>query len=87
MSEAALQRKCVKWAEEHNWWARKFSSPGRAGVTDYIFARDGKVFFAEFKVKGKPLRPLQRREFWLMTNACLRVLRIESLEEFIVAAS
>lgn len=51
--ETDIEGKAVKYAEERGWWAAKFVSPGRRGVPDRIFIRDGRVLFIEFKKDGK----------------------------------
>jgi hypothetical protein len=57
--EAKLQAMCRKYAREHGWWAAKFTSPGLAGVPDFIFIRARRVIFIEFKAPGKKPTPLQ----------------------------
>lgn len=38
--EADLQERCVRWARERGYWARKFSSISQRSVPDYLFAKE-----------------------------------------------
>lgn len=81
--EKDIQGPCVKKARASGWWARKFSAaPGRTSVPDYIFARDGRVFFVEFKAPGKKPTPKQVEEHARMREAGLSVYVCDSLALF-----
>lgn len=58
-----IEAKTVKYARKHGCYARKFSSPNRRSVPDYIFITPtGIVFFVEFKSPGKTPTTGQERE-------------------------
>lgn len=48
---------------------RKFTSPGAAGVLDWILVNNGKVLFLELKAGGKHPSPAQQREIDRLTHA------------------
>lgn len=60
--ERKIERQACDTAEAHGWWQRKFTSPGRRGVHDRIFAKDDRFCLIEFKVPGETLDPLQVEE-------------------------
>lgn len=82
MSEAKVVKACVNWAKEQGYWARKIVYPGRRGAKDYIFAKDGVVFFVEFKKEGKKQEPLQAYEHQLMRQAGLDVWGCDNFHAF-----
>lgn len=59
--ETDIEGEAVAFAKRHGWWATKFTSPGRRGVPDRIFIRDGVVMFIEFKRPGETLRTQQEK--------------------------
>ena len=62
MREKQIEQKLVKAVKEKGGLALKFVSPGFNGVPDrLILLPGGKVAFAEMKVTGEKLRPLQAR--------------------------
>ena len=73
MLERDLQKKCVAYARKNGWWARKFVAQGRRSVPDYIFAKDGRVVFVEFKRSGEKATELQEEEHKAMRAAGLVV--------------
>lgn len=81
--EKDIQAPSVRKARRAGWWARKFSSqPGNTSVPDYIFARNGRVFFVEFKAPGKDATDRQKEEHKLMRAAGLTVYVCDTLELF-----
>lgn len=62
MRERNIERTCCAYAEKRGWWHRKFKSPGRRSAPDRIFAKEGVVFFVEFKAPGEKATPLQSIE-------------------------
>lgn len=63
MLEREIEKAVCKYAESKGFTQYKFSSPAHAGVPDRLFlGPHGRVFFIEFKAKGKKPTPLQDRE-------------------------
>ncbi|CAB4140461.1 VRR-NUC domain containing protein [uncultured Caudovirales phage] len=62
MLEKQIEQKVCDYAKERGLLVYKFTSPARAAVPDRMFvARNGVVFFIEFKREGqKPTVPQQR---------------------------
>ena len=71
--EKDLEAKANRYAEKFGWWQRKFKSPGRRSAPDRIYARNGRVFFVEYKRYGKSPTELQAREHKKMRQAGLTV--------------
>ena len=84
MREADLERKCCEWAKAHGWLAFKFVSPGRAGVPDRVYLRNGHAVFVDFKAPGKKPTDLQ----WLLISriryAGFSVLVCDDFETFML---
>jgi hypothetical protein len=59
MRESVIETKVSDYAKSHGWGCYKFTSPGRSGVPDRLYIRNGIHIFIEFKATGKQLRPLQ----------------------------
>jgi hypothetical protein len=79
--EREVERPAKDFAEEHDWWVAKFVSPGRRGVPDDVFIRDGRVLFIEFKRPGKDLRPQQRKRIREMREHGAEVHVIDNLAD------
>lgn len=60
--EQKIEKEACRTAEAHGWWQRKFTSPGRRGVHDRIFAKNNRFCLIEFKAPGETLDPLQVEE-------------------------
>lgn len=73
LNESYIQRECVRYAKARGYWARKFSSPGRRSVPDYIFSKKfGQaqvMWLEEFKAEGEKPSTLQLREHTRCRNA------------------
>jgi hypothetical protein len=41
-----------KWAKDHGWWTRKFTSPAHRSVPDRIYGKNGVMKFIEWKRFG-----------------------------------
>ncbi len=67
--EADLEKKLTRWAKDNGILTYKFVSPGKRGVPDRIFIRNGKVVFLELKAPGEYPTPLQMREIGVLQNA------------------
>lgn len=60
MLEKEIEKAVCDYAKSKNVWVRKFLSPANTGCPDRIFiTQTGKVFFIEFKSKGKKLTEKQ----------------------------
>lgn len=93
--KGGVQDRCVKYARDQGWYARKFKSPANKAVPDFLFAKrvshikDGIVsdkrlsFFVEFKAPGKKPTPLQLEEHAEMRAAGLVVCVIDNVEVFV----
>lgn len=57
--ESALERKIIRYAKSTGWIALKFTSPGKRGVPDRLFFRNGSVVFLEIKAPGRKPTVLQ----------------------------
>ena len=81
-----LERDIESWskrvAHREGWWVRKFTAPGRRAVPDDVFAKSGRVFWAEFKATGKKPTPLQLEEHKKMLAVGLTVYICDSREQF-----
>jgi len=81
MREGYIQKKVKDYAETKGWLARKWSSPGRRSVPDYIFFRKGKVKMIEFKSTGKKPTKGQRREHRRLNQTGFPVDVIDNIED------
>tara|TARA_B100000029_G_scaffold102147_1_gene92546 strand:+ start:2360 stop:2623 length:264 start_codon:yes stop_codon:yes gene_type:complete len=81
MREGYIQRKVRDYAEFKGWVARRWSSPGRRSVPDYIFFRNGEVKMIEFKSTGKKPTKAQRKEHRRLNRAGFPVDVIDNIEE------
>lgn len=62
-----VEQPASKWAKTQGIVARKFTSPGRRGVPDDLYFKDGKCCLIEFKKPGKTkLDPLQVEEIRIL---------------------
>lgn len=57
--ESAIEKTVNECAKRNGWLARKFVSPGNAGVPDHLYVRDGVTIYVEFKAPGEALSPQQ----------------------------
>lgn len=79
--EKVIEKRACDWAEADGWYVRKFSAPGRRGVPDRIFIKNGRVVFIEFKTeKGKPTQ-LQKHELLELQNAGVEAYIARTAEE------
>lgn len=62
IKESKVEKHICKYATTLGWLTYKFVSPGKRGVPDRIFLRDGLCIFIEFKATNKsPTRVQSRR--------------------------
>lgn len=82
MRESTIEAAANRLAKKLGWWERKFKSPGRRSAPDRIYAKNGHVFFIEFKAPGKRPTPLQLSEHKRMRAAGLSVYVCDSRDEY-----
>lgn len=73
MLEREVEGAVCRYAKRHGWLDRKFASPGRRSAPDRMFAKNGRVFWIEFKAPGKRPTDLQLAEHKRMRQAGLTV--------------
>ena len=78
MIEKDIESWAKVYARKAGWWARKFTSPAHRSSPDDIFAKNGRVFFVEFKRTGEHPTPLQLEEHKAMRAAGLTVYVCDS---------
>ena len=82
MREKSIENKLAAEVRKHGGLTPKFVSPGLDGVPDrLILLPGGKVAFAELKVPGKTLRPLQAVRKRQLEKLGFRVFVIDSTEQ------
>lgn len=80
--EATIERAVKKYAQTKGFYARKFVSPGHAGVPDHFFiSPTGKGFFIEFKTKSGVLSDFQTREINQIRKRNFQVYVVRSVKE------
>lgn len=57
--ESKVESDIRKYALAKGWWVAKFTSPGKRGVPDRIFIKNGFVLFIEIKRPGE--KPSQQQ--------------------------
>jgi hypothetical protein len=77
-----LEREIESWAKvyarKRGYWCRKFTSPQHRSAPDDIFAKNGRVFFVEFKRTGVSPTELQLEEHNAMRAAGMTVYVCDS---------
>ena len=80
--EKDIENPSKEKARRAGWWVRKFQAPKHSSVPDDIFAKNGHVFFVEFKAPGKKATEKQEHEHELMREAGLTVYVCDTREMF-----
>ena len=62
MIEKLIEAEGTKYAEARGWLVYKWSSPGKSGILDRLYFKNGVAFALEFKTTGKKATPKQRAE-------------------------
>lgn len=78
--ESSIEGPAKDLARRLGFWVRKFVSPAHRSVPDDVFAKNGRVFWIEFKRPGEDLTPNQESEHIEMRAAGLDVYTADSLE-------
>lgn len=79
--ERDIEKAVKDYARKRGWIARKWSSPGNAGVPDDLFFREGVLVIIEFKKRGKKPTPKQRSEHRRLRNQGFEVHVIDNKED------
>ena len=53
VSEKKVETAAKRWARDHGWYVRKFTSPAHRSVPDDLFVKDSRVVFIEMKKPGE----------------------------------
>lgn len=80
--ERSVEKPCKTLAESHGWLVRKHRTPGHNGAPDDWFAKNGRIFFVEFKAPDKEPRLDQIIQHNAMRAAGLTVYVIDNKEDF-----
>lgn len=80
--EKDLEKACCRLAKRRGWFERKYKGPGRRAHPDRLFAKNGVVFWVEFKLPGKEPTGLQWIEIKAMRAAGLSVEWTDTYEGF-----
>ena len=78
--ETELEKDAIDFAKKHNWLVMKFVSPGKRGVPDRLFIREGRILFIEFKREGETPRAQQERRIKELRDHGANVYVCDSLE-------
>lgn len=81
--EQGLEDEAIKIAKKRGWRTRKFKHPGRRFAPDRWFARDGYIFWVEFKRQLNEPTEGQYDEIDFMRAAGLDVIWVDSIEDFV----
>ena len=82
MFEKYIEAEVCDYARKKGLLAYKFTSPARAAVPDRMFiTQDGRMFFCEFKAKGKKPTPAQEREHTRLRQHKVNVFVIDDVEK------
>lgn len=81
MRESVVETKVSAYAKSLGWLGFKFTSPGRAGVPDRLYIRQGVHIFVEFKAPGGQLRRLQEVTINKMRNAGASVYVVSTIAD------
>lgn len=80
MLEKQIESKVCEYAKSKGVLAYKFTSPARMAVPDRMFiARDGRVWFCEFKAEGKKPTEAQLREHQRLREQNVTVFVIDNV--------
>ena len=83
--EKQIERNVCDYAHDAGMLVYKFTSPARAAVPDRLFIRsDGRMWFCEFKRKGRVPTSAQQREHDRLRMRGVVVYVIDTVEDGIV---
>lgn len=79
--ESAIESDACDFAKDHGWMVFKFVSPGRKGVPDRLFIRNGRHLFVEFKRGDEEARRQQAKRHREMREHGAEVHVIDNLAD------
>jgi hypothetical protein len=80
MLEKKIEGKVCEYAKKKGFLVRKLEWVGRHGAPDRVLIKDGKIYFIEFKQKGKSPTPNQEAEIARLRDAGMLVWVIDDVE-------
>ncbi len=80
--KATVETPACAWMKGRGWYHKKYKSIGSRSAPDRIFAKEGYVFFCEFKAPNKKPTDKQADEHKKMRKFGLEVLVCDDLEDF-----
>lgn len=82
MLEKEIEKRVCEYARSKGMLALKFNSMNRAAVPDRLFiAKDGVMWFCEFKREGAKPTPAQTREHTRLREMGVTVYVIDNVED------
>lgn len=78
MRESQIENYGKQRAKNLGWYVRKYTTPSRRSAPDDIFAKEGRVFWVEFKATGEVPTELQDLEHIEMRGYGLTVYVCDS---------
>lgn len=81
MRESVIEKAIKSFAAKRGWYVRKWAAPGRRGVPDDLFFKNGVLLIVEFKATGEKPTGLQRREHALLRKQGFEVHVIYSIAD------
>lgn len=79
--ESAIEADACAYAKKRGWMVFKFVSPGRKGVPDRLFIRDGRHVFIEFKRGDEEAQEQQKKRHREMREHGAEVYVVDNLKE------
>ena len=77
--EKQIEKKVCDYAKAKGFLHNKFVSPSCRGVPDRIFAKNGKIFFIEFKALNKKPTELQKHKINMFRSHGLKVYIVDNI--------
>lgn len=78
--ERDIENRVCAYAKRKGCWVRKFTSPNNRGVPDRLFIYKRRVFFIEFKRKGRKPTALQTKTIEEMKSHGAEVYVIDNVQ-------
>lgn len=79
--ESSIEGDACAYAKKRGWMVMKFVSPGRKGVPDRLFIRDGRHVFIEFKRGGGEAQEQQEKRHRQMREHGAEVYVVDNLKD------
>ena len=78
--ESVIETKVSTYAKSKGWLVYKFVAPGRSGVPDRLYIKEGQVIFIEFKTAKGKLSKLQEVQIERIRQQGIPVYVINNIE-------